>query len=274
MKDDVKDLDDLADELIARVESVLENAEPSPDREALKTRFEDMKAKWADVKDKVNNRDTELGERAPVLYKYHEKVEDFVTWLTELDNKISSQSPVSCDTKMISKQLEQVEALMSDYNNHKPEFEAVREISVEVIKSQPDDVYVVEAQLQYVTKLWESVTLRLNNRLDQISNVKEIAEEYQKAQRPVRALYAWAEDAIVPVEAIGSNIERAKQELNNTKVHGWTIFIILILFHSYVFMIPCNYFCFRSFRTRIKHSEFDMFRDNHIQRNLFGRKSK
>ena len=69
-----------------------------------------------------------------------------------------------------------------------------------------------------MTKMWDSVTLRLKTRLDQINNVKEIAEEYQKAQRPVRALYAWAEDAIVPVEAIGSNIERAKQELNNTKV--------------------------------------------------------
>lgn len=227
MKDDVKDLDNLADELISRVESVLENAEPSPDREALKTRFEDVKAKWADVEDKVNNRQTELDERAPVLYKYHKKVEDFVAWLTELESKISAQSPVSCDTKMIVKQLEHAEALMTDYENHKPDFDAVKEIAVEVIASQPDDVYVVEAQLQYVTKMWDSVTLRLKARLDQINNVKEIAEEYQKAQRPVRALFAWAEDAIVPVEAIGSNIERAKQELNNTKVPDCNLFTLI-----------------------------------------------
>lgn len=227
MKDDVEDLDELADELISRVERVLENAEPGPDREALETRFEDMKAKWEDVKDKVDHRQSELDVRAPVLYKYHEKVEDFVTWLTELENKISSQSPVSCDTKMIAKQLEQAEALDRDYNNHKPNFEAVKEMAVDVITSQPDDVYVVEAQLQYVTKMWEGVTLRLKDRLDQIKNVKEIAAEYQKAQRPVRALYAWAEDAIVPVEAIGSNIERAKQELNNTKVREWNVFTLV-----------------------------------------------
>lgn len=235
MKDDVKDLDNLADELISRVESVLENAEPSPDRDALKTRFEDVKAKWADVEDKVNNRQNELEERVPVLYKYHEKVEDFVAWLTELESKISAQSPVSCDTKMIAKQLEHAEALMADYDNHKPDFNAVKEIAVAVITSQPDDVYVVEAQLQYLTKMWDSVTLRLKTRLDQINNVKEIAEEYQKAQRPVRALYAWAEDAIVPVEAIGSNIERAKQELNNTKVTLGTPKRISHLFSNYVF---------------------------------------
>ena len=218
MKDDVKDLDELSNELISRVESVLENAEPSPDREALQTRFEDMKAKWADVKDKVSDRETEIDERAPVLHKYHDKVDDFVAWLADLENKISSQSPVSCEAKMIAKQLEQAEALNKDYELHKPDFEAVKEIALDVIKSQPDDVYVVEAQLQHVTKMWESVTLRLKDRLEQINNVKEIAAEYQKAQRPVRALYAWAEEAIVPVEAIGSNIERAKQELNNTKV--------------------------------------------------------
>lgn len=241
MKDDVKDLDNLADELISRVENVLENAEPSPDREALKTRFEDVKAKWADVEDKVNNRQSELDERAPVLYKYHEKVEDFVTWLTELESKISAQSPVSCDTKMIAKQLEHAEALMRDYDNHKPDFDAVKEIAVEVITSQPDDVYVVEAQLQYVTKMWDSVTLRLRARLDQINNVKEIAGEYQKAQRPVRALYAWAEDAIVPVEAIGSNIERAKQELNNTKVPDWNLFALMFFLFKEHSELPKEY---------------------------------
>lgn len=218
MKDDVNDLDKLSDELITRVENVLANAEPGPDRDAFETRFEDMKAKWADVKDKVATRQSDIEEHAPVLHNYHEKMEDFVTWLADLESKISSLSPVSCDTKMIAKQLEQVEALNKHYDGHKPNYESVKELAAEVIGSQPDDVYVVEAQLQYITKLWESVTLRLKDRLEQINNVKEIAAEYQKAQRPVRALYAWAEDAIVPVEAIGSNIERAKQELNNTKV--------------------------------------------------------
>lgn len=218
MKDDVKDLDKLSDELISRVENVLANAEPGPDRDAFQTRFEDMKAKWADVKEKVAARQTEIDEHAPVLHDYHEKVEDFSTWLTDLESKISSLSPVSCDAKMIAKQLEQVEALNKDFDDHKSDYEAVKEITAEVISSQPDDVYVVEAQLQYITRMWDTVALRLKDRLDQINNVKEIAAEYQKAQRPVRALYAWAEDAIVPVEAIGSNIERAKQELNNTKV--------------------------------------------------------
>ena len=119
---------------------------------------------------------------------------------------------------MIAKQLEKIEALDKDFNDHKPDYEAVKDIAVEVINSEPDDVYLVEAQLQYINKLWESVALRLKDRLDHINNVKEIAAEYQKAQRPVRALYAWAEDAVVPVETIGSDIDKAKQELNNTKV--------------------------------------------------------
>ena len=218
MKDDVNDLDKLSDELISRVESVLANAEPGPDRSAFKTRFEDMKAKWVAVKERVDERQTEIDEQAPRLYNYHDKVEDFITWLTDLEGKLSSLSPVSCETKMIAKQLEKVEALNKDFNDHKPDYEAVKDIAVEVINSEPDDVYLVEAQLQYINKLWESVALRLKDRLDHINNVKEIAAEYQKAQRPVRALYAWAEDAVVPVETIGSDIDKAKQELNNTKV--------------------------------------------------------
>ena len=218
MKDDVKDLDKLSDELVSRVESVLANAEPGPDRSAFETRFEDMKAKWADVKGRVNERQGEIDEQAPKLYNYHEKVEDFVTWLTDLESKLSSLGPVSCETKMIAKQLEKVESLNKDFNDHKPDYEAVKEIAVEVINSEPDDVYLVEAQLQYINKLWESVALRLKDRLDHINNIKEIAAEYQKAQRPVRALYAWAEDAVVSLETIGSDIEKAKQELNNTKV--------------------------------------------------------
>ena len=165
MKDDVNDLDKLSDELITRVENVLANAEPGPDRDAFETRFEDMKAKWADVKDKVTTRQSDIEEHAPVLHNYHEKVEDFVTWLTDLESKISSLSPVSCDTKMIAKQLEQVEALNKHYDGHKPNYEFVKELAAEVIRSQPDDVYVVEAQLQYITKLWESVTLRFEGQI-------------------------------------------------------------------------------------------------------------
>ena len=220
MRDDVKDLDKLSDELISRVETVLVNAEPGPDRESFETRYKDMKTKLANVKEKVETRHSEIDEKAPVLYKYHDKIEDFVAWLTELERKLSSssQGPVSCDPKMIAKQLQQIEALKKDFNDHKPHFEAVKETAVAVVNSQPDDVYVVEAQLQYIDKLWDSINLRLKARQEQLNSVKEIAEEYQKALRPVRALYAWAEDAIVSPEAIGANVQKAKQELNNTKV--------------------------------------------------------
>lgn len=218
MKDDLKDLDKLSDELICRVEVVLESAEPGRDRDAFESRFEDMKTRWKAVKEKVATRQREVEQQTPVLYNYHEKMTDFFSWITDLESKLSSLSPVSCDTKMIAKQLQQVEALKVDYCEHKPDYESVKNVSAEVIDNQPDDVYVVEAQLEYVNKLWDSVTLRLMGRLDQINTVKEIASEYLKAERPVRALFAWVEDAIAPLEAIGSNIERAKQELNNTKV--------------------------------------------------------
>ena len=46
MKDDLKDLDKLSDELICRVEVVLESAEPGRDRDAFESRFEDMKTRW------------------------------------------------------------------------------------------------------------------------------------------------------------------------------------------------------------------------------------
>lgn len=96
---------------------------------------------------------------------------------------------------------------MVDYDNYKLDFNVVKEIVVEVIISQLDDVYVVEVQLQYVIKMWDSVMLCLKIRLDQINNVKEIVEEYQKVQRFVCVLYVWVEDVIVFVEVIGLNIE-------------------------------------------------------------------
>lgn len=96
---------------------------------------------------------------------------------------------------------------MVDYDNYELDFNVVKEIVVEVIISQLDDVYVVEVQLQYVIKMWDSVMLCLKIRLDQINNVKEIVEEYQKVQRFVCVLYVWVEDVIVFVEVIGLNIE-------------------------------------------------------------------
>ena len=218
MRDDVEDLDKLSDELISRVETVLANADSGPDRDVFEARYQDMKTKLAKVKDTVQARHTEIDEKAPMLYKYFDLIENFVAWLTEFDRKLSSQGPVSCEKKMIIKQLEQMEALSKDFESHTPDYGTVKETATTVINGQPDDVYVVEAQLLYIEKLWDSINLRLKDRQEQINNVKGIAEEYQKAQRPVRALFAWAEEAVLPAETIGASVDKAKQELNNTKV--------------------------------------------------------
>ena len=224
MKDDAKEADELANELIYRVEKVLENAEPSQDREALETKFERLKSRWAVVKNKVSDRNTEMKEKAPILHDYHECVDDFVTSLGELEGKISSQKPVSCDTKVLVKQVAQMEALEAAYENLKPE--VVTSLANQIINSQPDDVYVVEAQLQYVMKMWENVTLCLRERRDHIKRTTELADDFQKAERPLRALYGWVEEAFLPVESIAPNIERATQELSNSKVQSECSFLL------------------------------------------------
>ena len=218
MEEDVKETDELAEELIERVERLLENAEPSPDRDAMAGKLDDMKARWKAVKERTADRQAELDKHAPVIHDYHIKVDDFAAWLTELEKKVSSQDPVSCDNKVIAKQQDAAKALIEDLENHEPEFATVKGSASELVGNQPDDVYVVEAQIQYLIKLWESISVRLGHRKQQLASVEDMAEQYQGVVAPVQGLFARTEEGLIPLETVGCDVDKVKRELNSTKV--------------------------------------------------------
>ena len=222
LKDDVQQTDQLADELVARIQHLLENTDPSPDRENLEKRLDDMKTRWDAVKSKTADRQAEIDTHAPVLHEYHDDVSDFSTWLADLDKKLSSQDPIGCDVDAICKQQDQAKLLHAELEKHKPEYEKVKELAEVISDNKPEDVYVVEAQLQYLNKLWDSVAVRLNNREKQLDSAKGAAESYCEAVRPVKELIARAEEGLVPLESIGPDVEKAKKELNTTKVEYFT----------------------------------------------------
>lgn len=219
LKEDVMDSDDLAQELVNRTEVLLENAEPSPDKDALQQKLNDIKARWDAVKAKTADRNEQLSELAPSLHDYYTHVDPFSDWLTSLDSKLSTQEPVSCDRKTIERQVEQAKKLVQQLEDHEPEYEKVKELAADVVKSQPDDLYVVEAQVQHLTKLWDSVSLRLNNRVQQTETVQDLVEQYEDIILPVNELFTRAEDGIIVLEVVGCDVDKAKEELINTKVH-------------------------------------------------------
>jgi archaellum component FlaC len=218
LKEDVKENDDLAQELITRTEQLIENAEPSPDRDNLEQKLQDIKARWGAVKAKTSDRDVEITNHAPGLHNYYTHVDPFTDWLTSIDKKLSNQEPVSCDSRAIDRQVEQAKKLKHQLDNHVPEYEKLKVLAADVIESQPDDVYVVEAQIQYLNKLWDSVSLRLNDRVRQTITVKELVEQYEDTILPVHELFTRAEDGIAPLETVGCDVDKAKRELSNTKV--------------------------------------------------------
>lgn len=203
---------------MTRTEKLLENAEPSPDKDSLHQKLNDIKTRWDAVKAKTSERDEQISELAPVLHDYYTHVDPFSDWLNSLDSKLSTQEPVSCDKKTIERQAEQAKKLGQQLTDHEPEYEKVKELAADVVKSQPDDLYFVEAQVQHLTKRWDSVSLRLNNRTQQTEAVKALVEEYEDIILPVNELFTRAEDGIIVLEVIGCDVDRAKQELSNTEV--------------------------------------------------------
>lgn len=216
LNEDVAEVDNLAQELINRTKQMLENAEPSPDKDTLQQKLDDIKTRWDTVKAKTADRDEQISELAPILHDYYTHVDHFSDWLTSLDNKLSTQEPVSCDKKTVDRQVEQAKKLSQQLKDHKQEYKEIKELAADVVKSQPGDLYVVEAQVQYLTKLWDSVSLRLNNRIQQTETAKDLVEQYEDIIIPVNELFTRAEDGIIVLEVVGCDVDKVKQELSNT----------------------------------------------------------
>lgn len=198
-------------------------------------KLQDIKTRWDSVKTKTADREGQISELAPALHEYYTHVDPFSGWLTSLDNKLSLQEPVSCDKKTVDRQVEQAKKLKDQLAEHVPEYEKVKELAADVVKRQPDDVYLVEAQIPYLTKLWDSITLRLNNRIQQTETVKDLVHQYEEIIIPVNELFTRAEDGIIVMDTVGCDVDKANQELSNTKVNKFSLWQRYNIFNSVFF---------------------------------------
>ncbi|EDO29907.1 predicted protein [Nematostella vectensis] len=124
-----------------------------------------------------------------------EYIREFTVWLCTVEDRVDRAEPVSHDVSALKEQQEEVRAIKTDVDAHKPTYETINKQSEDFLeKTRPGAERDEISRLYHDIKpRWETINLRLSAREDQIASVQPLALAYEEALNDVEGVVKGAE---------------------------------------------------------------------------------
>ena len=244
--DDVKQLEPVFERVSKNGSEVLESLEPGEERDNLEELLGDIRGRWTDVKDRVANRQSKLGEVTPVAKKYNDALHSLLPWMSDTEEWISSLDPVSCDEKALAKEVKLLANLATGIDEHRPEMDCMND-SARTLSELCDDMPVTQAEVKDVNKRWNMLTGNVSVRLEQVESVKSLMEQLRGKLEPIEENLEKADEILDTPLSYITDPKRSEQELAKIEVRksGLAVYIYLCFLIKWVTLfrqgIPMNY---------------------------------
>ncbi|MCL4115460.1 UNVERIFIED_CONTAM: hypothetical protein GTU68_053574, partial [Idotea baltica] len=178
-----------------------------------------LKQRWESVMNKANDKKIKLEIALKEATEFHDALQGFVNWLTEAENFLNSQQPVSRILDIILQQIE-------DHNVFKKDVTAHREVMVSLEKkgthlkyfTQKQDVILIKNLLVSVQHRWEKVVHKAADRTRHLDLGFKEAKEFHDAWTE---LITWLEDSEKSLDdlakIVGNDPEKIKMQISKHK---------------------------------------------------------
>ena len=196
---------------------MLERMEPGSEKDVQQEKLEQMKTRWNDVKDKTAEIQKCVQEVHEASQKYDLRAVAFREWLQNSEKKASKIYPVSCDEHELDESLKEIEAVSADIESHKPDFHDLDESANTLTSLAQADGDVIKADFNELKNRWETLQAVVLEKKAKVEEAKEAIEKYQSALQPVQEAFTQAEDALASHEPAGTDADKLRQELEQIK---------------------------------------------------------
>lgn len=178
-----------------------------------------LKQRWESVLNKANDKKIKLEIALKEATEFHEALQGFVDWLTEAENFLNNQQPVSRILDIILQQIE-------EHNSFKKDVTAHREVMVNLEKkgthlkyfTQKQDVILIKNLLVSVQHRWEKVVHKAADRTRQLDLGFKEAKEFHDAWNE---LMTWLEESEKTLDdlatTVGNDPEKIKMQIAKHK---------------------------------------------------------
>lgn len=196
---------------------MLERMEPGSERDAQQEKLEKMKSRWNDVKDKTAEVQRRVAEVYEASQKYDQRASAFKEWLQDVEKKASKIYPVSCDENELNESLKELEAVASEIESHKSDFDELDESANTLTSLCQADGDIIKADFNEIKSRWDTLQATVLEKQGKVQESKEAIEKYQSAFRPVQEAFTQAEDALASHEPAGTDADKLRMELEQIK---------------------------------------------------------
>lgn len=178
-----------------------------------------LKQRWESVLTKANDKKIKLEIALKEATEFHEALQSFVDWLTEAENFLNNQQPVSRVLDVILQQIE-------EHNNFKKDITTHREVMVNLEKkgthlkyfTQKQDVILIKNLLVSVQHRWEKIVHKAADRTRQLDLGFKEAKEFSDAWNE---LMTWLEESEKTLdelaESVGNDPTKIKMQIAKHK---------------------------------------------------------
>ena len=211
--------DPVFERLVQNGHGVIDALEDAPERDAMEQKMAELKARWQNLKGKVDERQTQLVKVESEAQKFRQEADSLSLLLADAEQQVEEFEPLTVDIGSIAKQKELVKQIQGMADKLKSD---VREVggSAEELKEQAEkDVPVVQAEVEdYVARI-EKLSASLDERNDQLSAIEAASHDYHVTVKKVEDVFSEAFDVVDASVVCGTDTESATQQLAKIKVY-------------------------------------------------------
>ena len=197
--------------------SMVERMEPGSEKDEQLEKLEQMKSRWNDVKEKTAELQSRVEEVHEASQKYDQRAAAFKDWLQDAEKKASKIYPVSCDENELNESLKELEAITSEIESHKNDFDELNESGSTLTNLCQADGDVIKADFNEIKSRWDALQAAVLDKKAKVQEAKEAIEKYQSALRPVQEAFTQAEYALASNEPAGTDADKLRVELEQIK---------------------------------------------------------
>ncbi|XP_071543036.1 uncharacterized protein shot isoform X14 [Panulirus ornatus] len=163
-----------------------------------------LKQRWESVMNRANDKKIKLEIALKEATEFHDALQAFVDWLTEAENLLNGQQPVSRVLDIILQQIE-------EHNSFKKDVTAHREVMLSLDKkgthlkyfSQKQDVILIKNLLVSVQHRWEKVVSKAAERTRALDLGFKEAKDFHDNWNE---LVTWLDDAETKLDDLAANV--------------------------------------------------------------------
>uniref|UniRef100_A0A7M5V1J7 Uncharacterized protein n=1 Tax=Clytia hemisphaerica TaxID=252671 RepID=A0A7M5V1J7_9CNID len=200
--------------------SLLDETEPGPERDAVQQKLDDLTDKWNGVKEKADKRTDDLGRLLPLAQTHNDNYVTFSVYLNGAEKKLNGFKQPEMDPEELERQKKELEEfrkeveskkpLHTDYNNtNDPIYITCKQL--DITRGVPE----LNDEVDATNGRWDKLNADLDDRQKELDEANKKLDELDEKLKPISELVDDVQKLVKDPVTVGSDVEKGKEAKNN-----------------------------------------------------------